>query len=679
VFSFRGLSNGASVTVHPLAEPARAPQERDLWIPMPDGARLAAHVWLPPEAETSPVGAILEASPYRHEDHTRRRDLVRHPYFAENGFASLRVDLRGSGASDGVLLDEYTEEEQSDVYAAIQWIAEQPWCNGSVGMIGISWGGFAALQAAARRPPALKAIVVACASADRYGADVKYKGGALLACELFPWSSTMLAMNARPPDPALVGDAWRDRWLERLEAAVPFAETWLRHQRRDDYWAVGSPCEDYSTIECPVYAVGGWADPYRQAVLDLLERLACPRKGLIGPWSHQYPEEGKPGPTIDFRRECVRWWEQWLTGADTGIMDEPELTYWMREPPTVEGLSDRSRGRWMAEAAWPSPSVTALRLRLGRGTLGKAGAESAELSVAGVENCGTDAGAWCPWDVAELPRDQRCEDALSLAFTSAPLEGRLEILGAPALALSLASDAPSASVIVRLCDVAPDGSSTLITRGVLNLAHRDGSAEPTMLEAGQRAAVRIPLEAAAYALPPGHRLRVAVSPTYWPWVWPAPEPVVLTIYTGDSSLELPARVPDADAPEPPPFDPAPELNEPALCECTRASRFDSETGRCEFVVDRRRGRRVVRDDGLEVAGSQIDRFSIMRGDPLSASLECERVLALERGSWSPRVEATTRLTADCVSFHLFSRIEAYEAGERIFEAERSVSIPRDLV
>jgi len=272
-----------------LRVPQRAPVSEvdDLWIPLPDGARLSAHLWLPPGADAAPVPAIVEVSPYRHEDHTRRRDAVRHPYFAEHGYASLRVDIRGSGASGGVLLDEYTEQEQEDVCAALEWVASQPWCTGSLGMIGLSWGGFAALQAAARRPAALKAVVALCASADRYGADVKYHGGCVLGCELLPWSSTMLAMSVRPPDPDLVGEGWRELWLERLEQAVPFAETWLAHQRRDEYWHIGSPSDDYAAVECPVYAVGGWADPYRQAVLDLLASLSGPRKGLIGPWSHR--------------------------------------------------------------------------------------------------------------------------------------------------------------------------------------------------------------------------------------------------------------------------------------------------------------------------------------------------------------------------------------------------------
>ena len=313
-----------------LRVPQRAPVSEvdDLWIPLPDGGRLSAHLWLPPGADAAPVPAIVEVSPYRHEDHTRRRDAVRHPYFAEHGYASLRVDIRGSGASSGVLLDEYTEQEQEDVCAALEWVAAQTWCTGSLGMIGLSWGGFAALQAAARRPAALKAVVALCASADRYGADVKYHGGCVLGCELLPWSSTMLAMSVRPPDPDLVGEGWRELWLERLEQAVPFAETWLAHQRRDEYWHTGSPSDDYASVECPVYAVGGWADPYRQAVLDLLASLSGPRKGLIGPWSHQLSggRDSRPGLRLSRRvRPLVGSLAQGRADRRHGRADAPRL------------------------------------------------------------------------------------------------------------------------------------------------------------------------------------------------------------------------------------------------------------------------------------------------------------------------------------------------------------------
>jgi putative CocE/NonD family hydrolase len=668
-----------------MAVPARAHPEpsvreiEDLWIPLSDGARLSAHLWLPPRAELEPVPAVVEVSPYRHEDNTRRRDSVRHPYFAQRGFASLRIDVRGSGSSDGVLQDEYSEREQLDVCEALAWVAAQPWSTGSVGMLGLSWGGFAALQAAARRPPELKAIVVVCASADRYGADVKYRGGSLLGCELLPWSSTMLAMSVRPPDPGLVGKRWRELWLERLEAATPFAEPWLAHQRRDDYWLSGSPSEDYGSITCPVYAVGGWADPYRQAVLDLLERLDCPRKGLIGPWSHQYPDEGTPGPAIDFRRECVRWWDQWLKGEETGIMDEPRLRVWMQEgvPPRKDHRP--RRGRWVEEETWPARRIASRRYALGEGTLLTGKARRRSLPIRGAQGAGSAAGTWCPWGVAELPGDQRREDNLSLTFTSDPLEERVEILGSPAVTVELSADRPLALIAVRLCDVSPTGASTLVARGLLNLTHRDGSSEPAPLEPGRRYAVRVPLDAAAYAFRPGHRLRLAISPTYWPWAWPSPEPVTLTVHTGGPSrLELPVRPPRGEDGHATTFARAPATNG-ANGGSRRTVSHDARTGRRTLVLDRIRGRRRAREDDLEVEGAQKDVFTIVEGDPLSAAVECERSMQMHRDGWSARVETHSTMTADAEVFRLVNLVEAYENGERIYSRERSFEAPRDHV
>ena len=126
-------------------------------------------------------------------------------------------------------------------------------------MMGISWGGFNSLQVAARCPPALKAIVTVCSTDDRYRDDVHYMGGSLLTAGI-GWGSFFFRTMARPPDPMLVGDRWRTMWLERLQSLPVYLETWLRHQRRDDYWRHGSVCEDYDAIRCPVYAVGGWTD-----------------------------------------------------------------------------------------------------------------------------------------------------------------------------------------------------------------------------------------------------------------------------------------------------------------------------------------------------------------------------------------------------------------------------------
>jgi hypothetical protein len=291
---------------------------------------------MPEKAETNPVPAILEYIPYRKRDATRLRDETMHPYFTGHGYACIRVDLRGSGDSEGILHDEYLQQELDDGVAILEWLEQQPWCNGKVGIIGISWGGFNGLQIAAMQPPQLKAVVSVCSTDDRYADDVHYMGGCLLGDNL-SWASTMFAYNSLPPDPEIVGDSWRDMWLERLKNNNLWLETWLRHQHRDDYWRHGSICEDFSRAQTPVMAVSGWADGYSNAVFRLLQNLPGPRLGIIGPWSHRYPHLGVPGPAIGFLQECLRWWDKWLKDEETGIMDEPILRAWMLEsmPPST--------------------------------------------------------------------------------------------------------------------------------------------------------------------------------------------------------------------------------------------------------------------------------------------------------------------------------------------------------
>ena len=297
--------------------------------------------------------ALLEYLPYRKRDGTHERDALTHPYLAGHGYAAVRVDIRGSGESEGVLVDEYSQPELDDALEVIAWLASQPWCSGAVGMFGISWGGFNALQVAALQPPALKAIVTLCSTDDRYADDVHYMGGAKLASADLGWGGFFFADMCHPPDPLLVGERWREMWLQRLEGVPLFLERWLKHQRRDAYWRHGSVCEDFSAIKCPVFAVGGWTDGYTNAIPRLLERLDVPRKGLIGPWAHAYPHFAQPGPQIGFLQEMLRWWDHWLKGKPTGVMDEPMLRAWMTASHQPAEHHETLPGRWVAEPAWP--------------------------------------------------------------------------------------------------------------------------------------------------------------------------------------------------------------------------------------------------------------------------------------------------------------------------------------
>jgi putative CocE/NonD family hydrolase len=662
------------------------------WIPMSDGTRLSARIWLPQDAEQRPVPAIVEYIPYRKNDWFAMSDSMRHPYFAGHGYAAVRVDLRGSGDSEGLLLDEYLAQEQQDAVEVIAWLGRQSWCTGAVGMIGFSWGGFAALQVAARRPPELRAIIPLHFTDDRYADDVHYMGGCVLGFEMLAWASTMLAYNARPPDPEVVGDRWEEIWRERMERTPPYIDAWLSHQRRDDYWKHGSVCENYAAIDCAVYAIGGWADAYTNAVPRLLRGLTCPKKALIGPWAHNYPDAITPGPQIGFLQEALRWWDQWLKGQDTGIMDEPMLRVWMPEAVAPQPDLAEWPGRWVAEPGWPSPTVRLRALHLGDGMLESEPQPEFTLELVGAQAAGLEAGVWCPHGLpVDLPPDQRREDGLALSFTSAPLTERVELLGFPEAHLTLSADRPLALVAARLCDVAPTGSSTLITRGLLNLAHRDGHEHPAALEPGRPYTITVRLNAIAYALPAGHRIRLTVSPTYWPWAWPSPEPVKLTVITGARSrLELPVRPSRSEDFALASFA-EPEFAEPVEVEvlsttpCDYVVRHDVATGCHEIdlsmgtVMDERGGYRRLVESGLEFEELNTNCITIVEGDPLSARVECDWTCKLGRAGWQTRIETHSVMTSDHDLFHVTNALDGYRGDTRIFAKTWTHTIPRDHV
>lgn len=672
--------------------PVEVREIENVFIPMADGCELAARVWLPVDAEARPVPAVLEYIPYRKRDFMRARDEPMHRYIAGHGYVAVRVDLRGSGDSGGVLHDEYLPQEQADALEVIAWLAAQPWCDGNVGMTGISWGGFNALQVAAHAPAALKAVITLCASDDRYADDAHYMGGCLLN-ENQIWGTVLFSLNALPPDPAIVGERWRALWLERLEHDTPFPALWLRHQRRDRYWQQGSICEDFARIRCPVYAIGGWADGYSNAVPRLLAGLEGPRKGLIGPWAHAFPHAALPGPPIGYLQEALRWWDHWLKGRDTGVMDEPVLRAWMQDSAPPLPLHEHREGRWVAETTWPSPHIESHTLYFSpAATLERDPVEGATLTVQSPQTTGSTGGDWCGFGSdGEAPMDQRADDGRSLVFDTAPLADPVEILGAPRLRLRIAADAPVALAAVRLNDVAPDGTSALVTYGLLNLTHRESHAEPAPLEPGRFYDVYVALNDVAHRFPAGHVVRVALSSTYWPLAWPAPTAVVLSVDTGGSALELPVRALRVEDAALSPF-PEPEAAPAATRNLAlRPQRFvrsferDLTTHEAVYRLYSEGGDldtgSLMHVDAIDMdLGHTVERrFTIGETDPLSARAENEERLSMRRGAWRIRVEASTRLTADATAFRLEASLRAREGEDVVFERHWDERIPRDLL
>ncbi len=663
--------------------PRRVQEIENLWIPMLDGARLAARAWLPVDAERRPVPAIVEYIPYRKRDGTAWRDGIMQPYIAGHGYAVLRIDLRGTGESHGLLRDEYTRQEHDDGMAALAWVAAQAWCTGRIGMVGVSWGGFNALQIAARQPPALAAIITICASDDRYADDAHYMGGCVLT-ENAVWGVAILAQAALPPDPALVGDRWRAMWLERLRNTPEWVAQWLAHQRRDAYWKYGSVAEDYAAIRCPVYAIGGWADAYRNAVPRLLANLRVPCKGLVGPWAHGWPLLGVPGPAIGFLQEALRWWDKWLKDIETGIMDEPRYRVWMQDAMRRTAGRTEQPGRWVAEAGWPSPRIRDRRLYLNPGRLAAAAEAETALTHCSMQHNGRASGAWCPYATgADLDGDQQADDGHSLVFDSLPLAACFEILGAPAVELAFAVDRPLALVAARLCDVDGQGGSARVTYGVLNLTHRDSHEAPAPLEPGRRYRVRLQLNDIAYAFPAGHRLRLALSTSYWPIVWPSPAPATLTVFTGASTLILPERPARAEDAALRPFgepEGAPPLAMTTLAPESGSSlwHYDIAANAAELAGTHDAG--MERFDAIGIAaGLQIaERFSIAADDPLSAEASLAWTVRRERADWRVRIEARVALRGDADAFFVRQSLAAFEGDERVFAQDWEQKIARDL-
>ncbi|MBL8893198.1 MAG: CocE/NonD family hydrolase, partial [Rhizobiales bacterium] len=454
--------------------------------------------------------------------------------------------------------------------------------------------------------------------------DIHFMGGCLLL-DKFAWYSTMFSLNTAPPDPTHVGDNWRAIWMERLEKSGFWIETWLKEQHRSDFYKQGSVSENWDAIECPVYAVGGWADGYSNAVFRMLSNLKGPKKGLIGPWAHKYPHFAKPGPQIGFLQECIRWWDQWLKGKETGIMKEPVLRVWMQDPAPPQPYYDARPGRWVAENVWPSSRIAATPYPLQDGRLGEARGSAGQgiASISSPQTTGVAAGKWCPYGMfPDQPLDQRHEEGGQLIFDSAPLKDDIEILGAPSVELAVSVDKPDALLAVTLCEVLPDGAVGRISYGLLNLTHRDSHETPKPVVPGEQMTIKMRLNEAAHRFAKGNRIRCAISTAYWPIAWPSPATVTARIDLAKSALVLPVRPQSADDEKLAQFLPA-EHASPVRQTYLREAvngwtiNFDAFTG--ETVVSRigDEGVRVVEDLGLEIEIDRRNDYRIKADDPLS--------------------------------------------------------------
>lgn len=654
------------------------------WIALADGTRLAARIWMPDAATAEPVPAVFEFLPYRKRDGTSPRDESTYPVFAAAGIAGVRVDIRGSGESDGVIDGEYTELELANACELIAWIAAQPWSNGAVGMMGISWGGFNCLQVAALRPPALKAIISIASTVDRYNDDIHYKNGCHLSAQL-SWAATMLAYQSRAPDPALVGDSWRRMWMERLENEPFFMEEWLQHQRRDDFWKHGSICEDFSAVDVPALVIAGWADGYRNTPLKAVEGLGSRAKALIGPWVHKYPHFAWPKPRADFHGEAITWWNRWLRGEQNGIETLPQVRAYILDGPKPAPRRDVDPGFWVAKQAWQEPDMQCFYVEQ-FGTLMEGmpipHAPEHPVYLKSPLDTGTASGEWFTLKPdAEMALDQRGDDAGSLNFQTAPLAEPQDYFGQPVLTVSLRSDADLANLCARIVDIHPDGTATRVSFGVLNLAHRDSDEHPQPMTPGKPTQIRLVLDACGYRFGTGHRIRLSLTTAYWPMVLPPPTDGGLTLDIASLGLAMP-KIGNHEAIEvkqPDNPDPLPKYTEHRPGATRRQVVRDLSANRTDYCIHEDTGLFEHPDTGLSTRQLRDEVWSISPGDPLSMTGTSVWTCDMQRPGWFVRTVSTATISCTATDWLIGGSVVAYQGETRVFEKTFEKVAPRDLM
>jgi putative CocE/NonD family hydrolase len=668
----------------------------DVRVPVRDGLELSANIWLPTSGGDAPderFPAILEMIPYGKDSWRRNGDTARGEWLAARGFALCRLDVRGTGSSPGVALDEYTEAETLDGYDAVEWLAVQPWCNGNIGMWGISYGGFTAIQVAKLRPPHLRAILPMYATDDRYRDDVHIRGGCVTASEKSQYAVSQLGMNAMPPYPPFRGEGWRDEWRARLDATPPWLMAWIREQTDGPYWRRGSLAPGYEALECAVFQVAGWSDAYVDPAFRIQERCTnAAVRTLVGNWVHSFPDDAYPGPNLDWLHELVRFFDRYLKDVDNGWEHEPALTWFEREYAAPEPFPAAWPGRWRAAATFPVPGTEVRSLHLAGGAggaLGVAGIDSEEVAtIPHRATTGTSGPlSWgAGWHPNGLARDLRPDEAQGATWTSEPLAEAHSVIGVPVAVLHLTASMPVATCVVRLSEVAPDGTSSLVATGVLNLTHRLSDTDPSPMPTRGLATevVRVPLRTTGYRFTAGSRLRLTVLTSLWPVLWPSPMPGELRVHVGPaapSRLELPVLPDAAPTLEPPAFRTAPVVMREvgSSVEDPPEWRVEEDVIQGRTTVTIFDGAASTQEDGSRLYASERLVLTASDAAPADARLASDVVYRYTGEGWDADIRATGVIASDEGSFDVRIALDVSLDGEPFFAREWRESIPRTLV
>lgn len=644
-------------------------------IPLSDGVKLSAKIWFPTVSVARPV--ILEIHPYPKRYATALRDEMAHGWFAQNGYVAIRVDLRGSGESEGIMTDEYTAQERADITEVINWIANQEWCTGKVGMFGLSWGAYNSLQLASNPPEALACVAVAGGTDDRYSEDLHYVGGVMIS-ENVGWAATLLSFLTRPIDPEILGAKSKQLWLDRLEALTVPLEEWLKHPTRDSFWTDGFASAAPNGLTIPTLAAAGNADVFGSSVWRMCYRQPDTVKIVIGPWAHKFPYMGAPGPTIDWLGLCKRWFDRWLDGDQNGAENDPVIRAYVTDSFTPSASSNfEHSGRWLAQNTPTKPLYNTFFLGKNSSLVMKS--TSGEVLINTPVTHGVTGGEFMPMGWGDdLPADQSDDDALAVTFDGEPLEKSFEIWGEPEITLQISTESRSGYVVARLCDVAPDGKSTRLAIGALNLTSREGFEEVTPARPDQNYSVCFPLSTVFHSLKVGHKLRLAISNTYWPSLWPQIKPAKLILNLQDSFVKLPmlpSNLNIVDLGEGQHAETGPRKT---IAEAKFSRVYEQTPTGPSFTVKDRSDEIIDMTTGLITWSETIRSYGFIAGDLEKPKMEILRDISVRRGDWHAQTSVSGIVYSTFDGFKWMLTIKAIEneveIANRILSGEAKYEI-----
>jgi len=649
--------------------------ENDLKIPVLGETAAATRIKPASGAEKAPV--LLMYFPYRKDDHlTYGAYSPLLEYFALNDYNVVIADIIGTGASSGQKeTPANSSVEGKEGAAIVEWLAEQEWSTGRVGVFGKSYGGLTCLSTAAEQPEGLGAIMPMYTSTGGY----RDQNGGIFDPYTWAghWNPQMQALQGLPTSNKDAEGRWADVWKEHL-AQLERGNNWLfesmNNEVEDELWTQKEAAVE--NIEVPTFGVSGWRDFAPASTLEYLAAIDAPTRGLIGPWRHTMGHRGRE-VAIDMRRQAVEWFDHFLKDEQNGALDHAPIEFWTER----NGGGKIGAGSWREAESWPSvlenPSVEGME------TISFACTPDGLLSESEYDGDALERKYKHDQTVGmhsvdmgfPIPADTNQDDVRSLCFETKPLGIPVEYTGTGAATVRVKSSIPDPILSVRVVDVAPDGAATLVSHGRLRLTHRNGHKDTDEVVPGEEYSVTVPLKPKSHVFEEGHQIRFAIAASHFPIALATRKQGTFTIVSDPESpthLKFPGRIHDIDVTFPDAFemaDPDESLlpTEPPYVTPERSVwRTSRDHINDTATVFTSSGKSVDLPHGPTMTFSQDIEATVQAQDPSSMVVYSDTEMTIDYGTETAVADITCRASRDSTQYTTAITVDDQRVFEKTF-------------